>query len=171
MPAGRPRKPSALKRLSGENRPSQINRNEPQYGPVLPPVPASLSPVARDEWERAALILYNARVLTNADLAILRGYVVSFAWAFEAEQKVMKEGVTIVALSHKGVLITKENPAFNAFLKAEKQMLEFARELGLTPASRTKIQSAPEETRAPLAELRERLASIEGGKRDQSRNT
>ena len=76
----------------------------------------------------------------------------------------MEEGVTIVTLSHKGVPITKENPAFNAFLKAEKQMLEFARELGLTPASRTKIQSAPEDTRAPLEQLRNRLRAIKGGK-------
>ena len=116
------------------------------------------------EWARVARILYNVRVLTSADLATLRGYCVNFEAAYECELKVNEHGVTIVELSHRGIPITKENPAHAAGLKACKQMLEFARELGLTPASRTKIQSAPEDTRAPLEQLRNRLTSIKGGK-------
>ena len=112
MPAGRPRTPTAIRELQGNPGKRALPKNEPQFGLVLPPVPASLPPVARDEWARVARILYNVRVLTSADLAVLRGYCVNFAWAFEAEQKVMREGVTVVGLSHKGVLITKENPAF-----------------------------------------------------------
>ena len=163
----RPRQPSAIKRLKGEMRPSRTNAREPQPGLTLPAVPKSLPSVARDEWKRVAKILYDARVLTDADLAVLRGYCINFARAFEAEQKVNKEGVTITeerVLGRRAYFVAKENPAFSAALKARKQMLEFARELGLSPTSRTKIQSAPEETRAPLAELRKRLASIRGGK-------
>ena len=164
MPAGRPRTPTAIKKLQGNPGKRALPKDEPRPSVTLPPAPDSLSKVARDEWKRAAKILHGVRVLTDADLAVFRGYCVNFAWAFEAEQKVMEEGVTLVGLSHKGVPITKENPAFNAAQKAYKQMTEFARELGLTPASRTRIQSAPEDTGAPLEALRNKLVSIKGGK-------
>ena len=167
MPGGRPRKPTAIKKLQGNPGKRALSANEPQPLVELPRVPESLSKIARDEWARVAEILYRVRVLTNADLAILRGYCVNFAWAFEAEQRVMEEGTTIEEVrgtAENPYTIKKENPTFSVAQKAFKQMLEFARELGLTPASRTKIQSAPEDTRKPLEKLRNKLVSIKGGK-------
>ena len=164
MTAGRPRKPTAIRELEGNPGKRALPKNEPKPRVALPGAPKSLSPVARDEWKRVAEILYRVRVLTAADLAVLRGYCVNFAWAYEAEQAVTDTSVVVKALGHRGVPITKENPAFNAGQKAYKQMLEFARELGLTPASRSKIQSAPEEVHGPLDRLRNRLTGIKGGK-------
>lgn len=167
MPAGRPRKPSAIRKLTGETRPSQINAHEPQPKLVLPPPPRGLDRVAKSEWIRAAKILRNMRVLTEADLAVLKGYCVNFSYADACEAQVAKQGITVTEYRGSGenaYSISKENPAFTAGIKARKQELEFMRELGLTPASRTRVQSAPEDTRAPLEQLRNRLREIKGGK-------
>ena len=63
---GRARKPTALKLLSGETRPSRINRNEPKPGPVGE-VPDWLSVQGRKEWGRLAPMLERTGVLTEAD--------------------------------------------------------------------------------------------------------
>ena len=165
----RPKKPTAIRELEGNPGKRALPKNEPKPRVTLPGAPKSLSPVARDEWTRAAEILYNVRVLTNADLAVLRGYCVNFAWAYEAEQRTMEEGTTIEetrGTTENPYSIKKENPTFTVAQKAYKQMHEFMRELGLTPASRSKIQSAPEDTRKPLEELRARLQGIKGGKKE-----
>ena len=160
-------KPSAMKELEGNPGRRPLPKDEPKPLVTLPDTPDSLSPIARNEWTRVAKILHAVRVLTAADLATLRCYCVNFAWAFEAEQEVMRQGTTIEetrGTAENPYTIKKENPAFTVAQKAYKQMHEFARELGLTPASRSKIQSAPEDVRKPLEALRSRLRGIKGGK-------
>lgn len=161
-------KPSAIKEFQGNPGKRALPKNEPKPPLALPPSPKMLDVTARAEWKRVAKILHGVRVLTEADLATLKGYCVNFSRACEAEVLVNKEGVVITEMRGSGentYSISKENPAFTAGLKARRQMLEFARELGLTPASRTKIQSAPPpDDGAPLEQLRSRLRGIRGGK-------
>ena len=164
---GPQRQPTAIKKLRGNPGKRALPKDEPKPALALPSPPKMLDVTARAEWIRVARILHGVRVLTEADLAVLKFYCVAFSRACEAEALVDKEGVVITEMRGSGDNLyeyRRENPAVGVELKAQKQATEMARELGLTPASRTKIQSAPEDTRAPLEQLRNRLRSIKGGK-------
>lgn len=50
MARGRPRKPTAMKRLSGTLQPCRTNPNEPVPAGELPPPPAELTPAEQDAW-------------------------------------------------------------------------------------------------------------------------
>ena len=152
---GRKPVPTVLKKARGNPGKRSLPKNEPQPKIVCPSPPKGLDDIAKAEWKRAAKILHDVRVLTDADLAVFRGYCVSYARMIEAEALVTEEGVTIEE-ARGGVspyTITKEIPAFAAEVKARKQMTDLARELGLSPSSRARVATIPETEIDPFAEF------------------
>jgi len=120
-------KPRALRVLSGEHT-ELINPNEPQ--PTLGAIPPSWLPrrgVAWTTWQKHVKILGSVRVMTEAD----------------------SDALAIGCLALQEALASKENwhraeAAWNRYWRC---LIHF----GLTPASRTKLSSAPEDPVDPLA--------------------
>lgn len=146
---GRPAKPTAIKRLTGNPGKRALNEREPQPRRALPPCPRWLSARARAEWRRLARELYDAGVLTTVDRAALAGYCVAFARWQEAEEVVSAKGMVVKTTN--GNLI--QNPYLTIANRAMDDMRRFAVEFGMTPASRTRVQVAETERELSLAEM------------------
>jgi hypothetical protein len=137
--AGRPPKPTALKRLRGELRPSRLNRNEPQP-PVGAEPPPWLTKAARRRWALLAPILLDMRVLTRAD-AVALGNTCELLAAFHRQ---CKEG----------------RPTSNLAGEIRQHLGRF----GLTPADRARITSAPPVVDDPFESFDGKLKVVKGGK-------
>jgi P27 family predicted phage terminase small subunit len=143
----RPRKPTEQKRREGTERPARANPDEPVYPAEAPPMPEWLSETARAEWGRLIPLLASQGVLAVTDLGIYAAYCQGIA-DLEA---VTKELETADRYYKSGTLI-KEHPGVKLSLKLQEQIKLLASELGLTPASRSKVRpNAPAPPSDPMA--------------------
>jgi P27 family predicted phage terminase small subunit len=149
--AGRRPTPTALKELAGNPGKRPLNKREPKPRVKAPVCPAWLKGEARSEYRRAARLLVEMRVLTEADRATLLAYAVAYARWVEAEAAMAKPDFTMVASTDKGY--QHVSPWFTVANTALKQLRAFAVELGLTPASRSRIKAVLAEDEKSLAEL------------------
>lgn len=137
--AGRPAKPSELKKLQGTYRPDRAP-NEPTPARGRPSCPAELTGAARKEWGRIAKQLDELGLLTQVDRTALAAYCVAYShWlaANEMLQKPVKEGGGMVVYSANGY--PSVSPHWTASQQASKQMLMYLREFGMTPAARSRL--------------------------------
>jgi len=132
---GRKPKPTALKRLNGNPGKRALNHAEPQPPPGLPDCPPHLSEVAREEWHRLAQALHDMGVLTIADRAALAAYCQAYGRWVEAEEK-MKATPPMVRTPSGYV---QQSPWMSVANKQLELMGRYMTELGLTPASRSRI--------------------------------
>jgi len=105
--------------------------------PPLPPLPEPapwLSAVARAEYARVAEMLGDR--LTSADYGLLCTYAQAYEEIAHHSAELPKEGYSIAG--HRGVVV---NPRLRALETARKTLMDCANALGLTPASRSRIQS------------------------------
>lgn len=129
---GRPAKPTALKLLHGETRPSQLNPNEPMPRMVAPDPPVWLSGRALEVWRRVAAELAHMRVLSAADGDALVVYCQAVAHYEEAVALVGEQGMLVRGRLGEWV----KNPAMQ-FVRDQAVLVKvMAREFGLTPAAR-----------------------------------
>ena len=130
-------KPTRLKILAGETRPSVVNYAEPipAGGPLT--APADLRPEARVVWERVVDSLGPTGVLTSADKDILRLYSEAFVRYQEAEAMLWKTGPLLEGRDGNFV----KNPLHQIVRDNADAVKKYARELGLTPAARVGLRS------------------------------
>jgi P27 family predicted phage terminase small subunit len=129
-------KPTRLKLLSGETRPSVINYAEPiPAGGALTP-PPDLRAEARIVWERIVESLGSTGVLTSADKDILRLYCEAYVRYLEAEQMLSKTGPLLKGRD--GTFV--KNPLHQIVRDNADAVKKYAREIGLTPASRVGLR-------------------------------
>lgn len=126
MPVGRPKIPTAVKRLNGNPGKRPLPENEPEPDRTPPTCPAWLTAEAKREWRRVAPELERLGLLTCVDGAALASYCQSYARYVQADKQ------------------CKVNEACKhlAFVKA------FCTEFGLTPSSRGRMSipgKAPEQ--------------------------
>lgn len=147
MAKGRKPKPTHLKAVGGTLRKDRINPNEPKP-PVsenLPP-PEFLDKMAADEWKRVVPLLEGMKVLSSADLTALAGYCANFSRWVKAEMSLRQHGLTYETETESGGVMVRKNPMLEISRHAQRQMLAFASEFGLTPASRSRLSvNAPVE--------------------------
>lgn len=111
-----------------------------------PPCPAHLVGHARREWQRAAKDMTEAGLLTDLDLGTLTAYCVAYGNHREAtvilraEAKKHPEGKGLYLKSKAGGYYP--HPALSVQTGAAKDMVTFAKALGLTPWSRRNIDNA-----------------------------
>jgi P27 family predicted phage terminase small subunit len=106
----------------------------PDLGPRCPEAPAHLDAAEAAEWRRVAPALWQAGALSVLDVAALSAYCV-WRVRWERLERALEGAPTIVeSHSHR---IT--NPLFRAARDAARMMALFAREFGLSPASRSKV--------------------------------
>lgn len=162
---GRPRKPTAKKKLEGTYRADRAARNELTLPPGMPPRPSWLNTEARAEWDRVAPTLHAAGVLSLLDGGRLADYCAAHSLAVEATRLYQEEG--IVVDSPQG---QKAHPAVGTAKEARAQARQLAGEFGLTPAGRSRV-SAPSKPGESEAEIEEdlfgktpTLAVVQGGR-------
>lgn len=139
--------PTAMKVMRGNPGKRPLNNAEPQPDATMPHAPGHLTKAARDEWRRVARRLHNAGVLTYVDRGILAAYCQAYGRWVEAEMEIEKRGAVMETPS--GYM--QQSPWVSMANKSMEQMIRAARELGLTPASRSAIKvEKPQESLADL---------------------
>jgi P27 family predicted phage terminase small subunit len=136
---GPPPKPTALKKLAGNPGHRPLNDREPMPEPGLPKMPPLLrgDKVARAEWKRLATELDRLNVLTKIDGLGLAAYCKAYSRWIAAEEDITQRGVVLDSPQGR-----KKNPACTVVAECLKQMLSFAGQYGLTPASRSRIHAS-----------------------------
>jgi P27 family predicted phage terminase small subunit len=143
LKTGRPPKPTAIKILEGNPGGRPLNHNEPKPRVIAPPCPAWLTGIARAEYKRHAKLLASLRVVTEADRLALAAFAHEFGKWREAEERVDRDGPVIYSEKGGAYLNPWKNIASNHF----KNMVKLMSEFGLTPASRSRIETQPEDER------------------------
>lgn len=145
-----PPKPLAIKILEGNPGKRPLNLNEPKPKKVKPECPDWLEDEAKKEWFRIVPELERLGLLTVVDVAALIGYCQSWARYVEAE-KYLSENDTVF-VTDKGYM--GQVPQVAMAQKYLKLCQSFMIQFGLTPSSRTRINSSPEdEDEDPMAKL------------------
>jgi P27 family predicted phage terminase small subunit len=149
MARGRRPLPSTIKNLRGNPGKRQINTNEPVSQPGDPTMPTGLSDAAQKKWHELLDVLRPMRVLTIADGLNLAAICYTFDVWMSANEDVKTLGVMakVPVMGRKGTLeekevigwIVKKNPAVAVANEALKTMKSYMVEVGLTPASRSKL--------------------------------
>ena len=131
-----PRLPDNVKRLRGETRPSRMS-NQPRPVSGIPNPPSWLDAEAKREWARVAPELHRLGLLSVLDRAILSVY--TSAWStFVAARKRLEETDLVVEGRNRGGGEVK-SPAWTVYAQASTLVLTLGRELGLSPAARSRI--------------------------------
>ena len=152
--AGRPRKPTAQHTLDGTARADRMNTREPAFALGAPDKPACVSArvEASREWDRIVPILVGQRTLTVADLAVLVAYCATFADLVDVETVKASPDYSPLLVDlvidgagqeHRRV---RANPIVASGIKSSHENRQAAMQLGLTPAARAKVSSAPAPT-------------------------
>lgn len=135
------RKPTEQKKLEGTYRADRAAKNEPQPIVSMPECPEWITGEGRKEYDRIAGILVSTRVLTVADWSALAAYAHEFDCWVRAARRVEHEG-SVLTSSKGGKYI---NPRVGIEAMHFKNMVKLMTELGLTPASRSRIEAQPED--------------------------
>ncbi len=149
---------TSVKKAKGTLRPSREVEQEPEFASSDSyPAPEHLDGLALLTWEKLEPILTKARVLKNSDLVALEQYCVTYANFCKAQTEVDHYG--ILMCSDKGEY--KKNPAVTAVAEASRELRGLSAQLGLDPASRTRINVGKQDSEKPksFGQLRPASAS------------
>lgn len=130
----RQRVPAALKVLKGTDQPCRMNDMEPE--PSTEIVKPSLSKKASKKWDELVKILQDCKVMTTADQDTLAHYCESWVLLQDAYKQCLENSVV-----YDDSGIPQLNPVHRMQQQYFKQTLDAAKELGLTPAARTKVKT------------------------------
>ena len=136
MAMGRPRKPTALKLVEGETRPSRIGKLEPHPRPILPDSPTFLNKAARNIWNELLPELEYMGTLTAADQATFAGFCRAYELAQRTSRYLDRNGLTMTAPSG----YSQARPEVSICNKAWDAVAKFGSELGIGAASRSRIE-------------------------------
>ncbi|MDO7851387.1 phage terminase small subunit P27 family [Hymenobacter convexus] len=153
MPAGRPRKPTHLKKLAGTLQPSRTNPLEPVPAVALGQPPEWLSATAKEYWDEIGGILLQMNLVSYGDTAAMTLLCDVLAQWVSVRVTIAKKGRVYELLSDGGkVFRARPEVAMEADLwrRASRMLVEF----GLTPASRSKVSAlGDKEEKDPLSAL------------------
>lgn len=139
--AGRPKKPTALKKLDGTIRKDRMPENEmqPNKLDLVPAPPSHFDEVAKQVWDQKAKELYELGILTTIDLDMLGRYCAAVSIATAAEKKIKSQGMVLECTNHRGNLYYQKNPHITIWKEATVEANKIASQFGFTPSSRAKI--------------------------------
>jgi P27 family predicted phage terminase small subunit len=101
----------------------------------VPAAPRCMSDEAKAEWRRVLPVLVERRVLSAADLAACERYCEATGDIAIARAAIAADGAYV--LNRLGEL--KRHPAFATLRESTAEARRWAAELGLTPASRSRV--------------------------------
>lgn len=135
---GRPPKPTAVKIAEGNPGKRARNHAEPVLPDGMPDCPGHLEGEARTEWFRLVLPLHDCGVLTTVDRGALAAYCQAWSRWIEAEEKL--KTTPILMKTPSGYI--QQNPWLGIANKQMELMGRYMAELGITPASRSRVVTA-----------------------------
>jgi P27 family predicted phage terminase small subunit len=142
---GPARKPTELKELEGTTRKDRTNVREPRpllLGSADPPPAWLRGRAARLGWREALPMLTGMRVATIADRVAVGLLCEAFGRWLDARTALAKRGsTTYTTETESGSVMHREFPEVGQVERAWKQVLEAAKEFGMTPASRSKVNA------------------------------
>jgi P27 family predicted phage terminase small subunit len=154
MPAGRPKKPTALKVLQGTLRADRENPDEPKFttGTFDNPFELNTEKVAYDEWNRLCPELLRVGLLNVANVQTFVAMCRALQQIRECEQKIAKEGLFVEypmfsrKTGEQTGTVEKENIAVKVLHDTRVLYNRLNNEFGCTPASAGKVaaQKKPE---------------------------
>lgn len=156
---GNPRLPTAIKEQRGTLQPCRTNPDEPKLELSIPDCPEGLSERAARVYPRVARMLYDMRVLTEADAIAVEGLCQAYADWRLAVEFLDEHGTTYI--------VTKSAPDGSTFEDfkpypqvamrndADKRMRAWLQSCGLTPADRSKVSALDKKPEDPWAGLSE----------------
>lgn len=133
-------KPTAIKKLEGTYRKDRAPAAEMDPHKGIPARPAYLSKLAAAEWDRVVPQLAELGVLTLVDGGVLEGYCSNYGIAVAMQLKADKTPIVKTPFG------PKTNPAVGEARKAWALARQYAAELGLSPAARTRVSAPPKPT-------------------------
>lgn len=136
--SGPPKKPTAWRRAEGNRGKRAWNHAEPKPPEGTPDCPDHLSEEARAEWHRLVDTLVSMGVITIVDRAVLAAYCQAYGRWVEAEQK-LKEAPLLFKTPSGYV---QQSPWLNIANRQMELIGRYMAEIGLTPASRSRIAIA-----------------------------
>lgn len=150
---GRKPTPTALKVLAGNPGKRPLNKNEPKHAPRAPGCPTWLPAEAKAEWRRVVPQLDRVGTLALVDRAALTAYAQQWMMLFRAERDIQVRGLILED--------GKRNPNILTAKDAATQIRLFAAEFGLTPSSRSRMETpvAPDARATPAGDKRARFLS------------
>jgi len=143
---------AALLRLRGTSAPKrQQGTGPPNFGAMDPTPPDGLDGVALETWRAMVPGLIADGTLHGPDRDVMEIYCTTNAECVALRATLRKEGAIIKGRAG----IPKPHPAWRLLNRSEAMLLALAREIGVTPAARNRIQRHPPtaETTNPMAEL------------------
>lgn len=121
-------------------------RADRHAGPTLPCVvplmPPDMCPVAQAKWKQITPQLELAGLISDIDQGVLRRYCESYARYLDAQDAVVREGMTLKSTKETkngSSETTVINPAYRIVDAETKFMLMVERQFGMTPSARTGI--------------------------------
>jgi P27 family predicted phage terminase small subunit len=133
--SGPPRKPTAWRRADGNRGKRAWNRAEPLPPEGVPDCPGHLGEEARAEWYRLVETLVDMGVISVIDRAVLAAYCQAYGRWVEAEEKLKETPLLIRTPSG----YVQQSPWLSVANRQMELMGRYMAEIGLTPASRSRI--------------------------------
>jgi P27 family predicted phage terminase small subunit len=160
MPKGRKRIAPEIHEANGSFRvhPERRNKSAPKSDGQRPTMPADFDSHETKKWEELCAILEGNRLMSTDLIEILGAYCTAYGGWMRAREAVRKTGIVLVQKTKDGTDI-KRNPFSVELHKYRDEMNKLLPELGLTPASRSKVSANdPDDDKDdPFASIMERM--------------
>lgn len=161
---GRPKKPLKVRASEGDRRKigkkklESLIRAEPKTQSGLPACPEHVTGLAREAWERWTLQLQIMELDRQPDAEMLEGACIAYQRAVIADQEIKRDGITIKTFKETDegeviLLSIKTHPAIKVSTEAWRQVKSFCTEFGFSPASRSRLAVAKQNTPVDIKAL------------------
>ncbi len=152
--AGRPRKPAALKKLSGTDQPCRMVP-EANFGVItkIPAPPKYMNKYAKKLYKTTAQKLAALRLLNEVNLPVVVGYANEMGKYWEAEEQLKEKGRILYYTDKQGNEIVQRNPLDKMASEYLMNAKSYAQELGITPATASRVKVPEPEKKNPFSDF------------------
>ena len=150
--AGRPKKPTQVKRLQGNPGKRPLVDDEPKPEIVAPTMPYGFvgkNPDAAKFWRKHMEALEGLGVVSAADFGAWYLMCLHYQIALDAYELVRRDGLTRRDENN----VERKHPALQIFRDNSKLVLQYANQFGLTPSGRASLSVTPGENKKSLIEV------------------
>ena len=156
----RPKTPTAILEANGAfvKNPQRRRPSEPRPDVESPDPPQSVidDAVALAKWHELVGMLVDLRIIGRIDKDLIENYCLTYSDMLSNVKLVREEGQLIDGA--RGGMV--RNPRTQVLATQRNQLLKMQTEMGMTPASRPKLQVAEKEDDGMFSELMKRRDSI-----------
>lgn len=151
--AGRKPTSNKLKELKGTNQPSRM-REELDLGTItkVPPPPKYFNKYAKREYKNVATKLIAQNILNEVNVVLVAAYANEIGKYYAAEEELSKDASRVITQHSAQSSKEVRNPLDRMATEYLDNAKRLAIELGITPASSSKIKAPDQPKKNPLAD-------------------